>query len=217
LSETEGAQKWPNRQRSLTVSATPGRQEGKSLSEAIRWLLRWAAIAAVAVLIVGCSNDEDADEAPCPVAKVLGEPSELTRFRDGPGRDPTDVLFEARMMRVIGECTYDPDGGEIEIDLEVVMEVVRGPALADGKVQYRYFVAVAEWVPGGGLEPVVHSREAFAVQARIPSGRRGLRYQDMLEITIPRPDDRNVQNYVLYLGFELTRDELSRNRDRFGY
>jgi hypothetical protein len=187
------------------------------LSEAFRWLLRCAAAAVVAVVVAGCSNDEDENEAPCPAAKVLGEPSELTRFRDGPGRDPTDVLFEARMMRVVGECAYDLDGGEIEVELEVVMEVVRGAALADGKIDYRYFVAIAEWTPDGGLEPVVHSREAFQVDTRIPSGRRGLRYRDLLEITIPRPDDRNVQNYVLYLGFELTKDELSHNRDRFGY
>ena len=121
------------------------------------------------------------------------------------------------MMRVIGECAYDLDGGEIEVDLNVVMEVVRGAALADGKVSYRYFVAVAEWTPDGGLEPVVHSREAFKVDTEIPSGRRGLRYQDLLEITIPRPDDRNVRNYMLYIGFELTKDELSHNRDKFGY
>ncbi|MBE9555132.1 MAG: hypothetical protein IMF05_16840 [Proteobacteria bacterium] len=187
------------------------------MSEAFRWLLRCAAAAIVAVVVAGCSNDEDENKVPCPAAKVLGEPSELTRFRDGPGRDPTDVLFEARMMRVAGECAYDLDGGEIEVELEVVMEVVRGTALADGKIDYRYFVAIAEWTPDGGLEPVVHSREAFQVNTRIPSGRRGLRYRDLLEITIPRPDDRNVQNYVLYLGFELTKDELSHNRDRFGY
>lgn len=187
------------------------------MSEAVRWLIRCAAILAVAATAAACSNDEDDEDAPCPAAKVLGEPSELTRFRDGPGRDPTDVLFQARMMRVVGECAYDPDGGEIEIELEVIMDVVRGPVLQDGKVSYRYFVAVAEWTPDGGLEPVVHSREAFQVDTMIPPGRRGLRYQDMLEITIPRPDDRNVQNYVLYLGFELTKDELSHNRDKFGY
>jgi hypothetical protein len=187
------------------------------LSEAVRWLLRWAAIAAVAVLITGCSKYKDADEAPCPAAKVLGEPSELTRFRDGPGRDPTDVLFEARMMRVIGECAYDQDGGEIEIQLEVIMEVVRGATFADGNIDYRYFVAVAEWLPGGGRAPAIHGREAFAVRAKIPSGRRGLRYNDLLEITIPRPDARDVRNYVLYLGFELTKDELSHNLERFGY
>lgn len=187
------------------------------MSEALKWLVRCAAIAVVAVMLAGCSGDDEKDEVPCPAAKVLGEPSELTRFREGPGRDPTDVLFEARMMRVVGECAYDQSGGDIEVDLDVAMEVVRGAALTDGKVSYRYFVAVAEWTPDSGLEPVVHSREAFQVDTGIPAGRRGLRYQDALEITIPRPDDRNVRNYVLYLGFELTEDELSYNKEKFGY
>ena len=186
------------------------------MSEAFRWLLRCVALAAVAIVVAGCSDDDE-DEVPCPAAKVMGEPSELTRFRDGPGRDPTDVLFMARMMRVVGECTYDLDGGEIEIDLEVAMEVFRGAAMAGGEVNYSYFVAVAEWTPDSRSEPVIRSREAFEVQTRIPSGRRGLRYNDLLEISIPRPDNRNVRNFVLYLGFELTRDELSYNRGKFGY
>lgn len=187
------------------------------LAEARRYLLRWAGIAAATVLVAGCASNDPKDEAPCPAAKVLGEPSELTRFRDGPGRDPTDIRFEARMMRVTGECSYDPDGGEINVDLTVSMEATRGAASGDGAVNYRYFVAIAEWVPNGGSEPIVLSREAFNVEAKIPPGRRGLRYQDVLEIMIPRPDDRNVRNYVLYLGFELTKDELSHNKDRFGY
>ena len=187
------------------------------MREALRWLFRAAAIAVVAVVGAGCANDDKEDEAPCPAAKVLGEPSELTRFRDGPGHDPVDVLFEARMMRVVGECSYDLDGGEIEVELQVTMEVVRGTALTDGKVSYRYFVAVAEWTPDAGLEPIVHSREAFQVDTGIPAGRRGLRYDDVLEISIPRPDNRNVQNYVLYLGFELTKEELTYNKDKFGY
>lgn len=193
------------------------RREGVLLSEALRYLLRWTTIAVVTFLVAGCAGNDSKDEAPCPAAKVLGEPSELTRFRDGPGRDPIDIRFEARMMRVSGECSYDLDGGEINVDLTVSMEATRGAASGDGAVNYRYFVAIAEWVPNGGPDPVVLSREAFNVETRIPPGRRGLRYQDVLEITIPRPDDRNVRNYVLYLGFELTKDELSHNKDKFGY
>lgn len=193
------------------------RWEEVRLSEALRYLLRWTAITAIAIIFTGCAINDGKDEAPCPAAKVLGEPSELTRFRDGPGRDPTDIVFEARMMRVTGECTYDLDGGEINVDLTVSMEVTRGAASGDGAVNYHYFVAVAEWIPNGGPEPVVLSREAFNVEAGIPPGRRGMRYQDILEIKIPRPDNRNVRNYILYLGFVLTKDELSHNKDRFGY
>jgi hypothetical protein len=186
------------------------------LFEVFPGMLRWAAIAAVAILAAGCANEAE-DDAPCPAAKVLGESSELTRYRDGPGRDPTDVLFEARMMRVVGECSYGLKGGEISVELEVVMEVKRGAGSDDGSADYGYFVAVAEWPRDGAAEPVVHSRKAFHVGTKIPPGRRGLLYRDLLEINIPRPDDRDVRNFVLYLGFELTKAELSRNKDKFGY
>lgn len=185
--------------------------------ENLRRLLRCALVASAILLVAGCSNDEDEDNAPCPEAKVLAEPSELTRFTEGEGQDPTDILFEARMMRVTGECSYDLDGGDIEIELELLMDVIRGAALDDNEVRFSYFVAVAEWLPDGGSEPEIRSRETFPVETGIPGGRRGLRYRDLLEVTIPRPDDRDVRNYVLYLGFELTPEELSYNRKKLGY
>lgn len=187
------------------------------MSEVVGRLLRCAVIASMVLWLAGCASDEDEDNAPCPAAKVLGEPSELTRFRDGDGRDPTDVLFEARMMRVVGECSYDADGGEIEVELEVLMDVIRGPALDGGAVSFGYFVTVTELVRGGDSEPVIRNKETFPVETTIPTGRRGLRYRDLLEITIPRPDNRSVENYVLYLGFALTEDELSYNKRKLGY
>lgn len=178
---------------------------------------RWAVLAVAISILSACANEEQDPGLPCPSAKVLAQPSELTRFREGPGRDPIDIRFDARMMRVFGECSYDPDGGEIGVDLDVTMDILRGPALNDGAVSYRYFVAVAEWVSEDATEPVILSRESFPVETTIPAGRRGLSYKDLLEITIPRPDNRDVRNYVIYIGFELTRDELRHNREKSGY
>lgn len=187
------------------------------MSDSFRSWWRWAMLLIAMTFLSACASEEEDAGAPCPAAKVMAQPSELTRYREGEGRDPIDVRFEARMMRVLGECSYDMEGGEIEVELDVTMDIVRGPALADGAVSYRYFVAVAEWVSQDATEPVILSRESFPVETDIPAGRRGLSYKDLLEITIPRPDDRDVRNYVIYVGFELTRDELRHNRERFGY
>lgn len=187
------------------------------MSDMLHCWARWAILLVAITVLSACANEEEDPGVPCPAAKVMAQPSELTRYREGAGRDPIDVRFEARMMRVFGECSYDADGGEIDVDLEVTMHVLRGPALAGGEVSYRYFVAVAEWVSEDATEPAILSRESFPVEANIPAGRRGLSYTDQLEITIPRPDDRDVRNYVIYIGFELTRDELKHNRERFGY
>lgn len=178
---------------------------------------RRAVLVFALIVLSACANKDEDPGVPCPAAKVMAQPSELTRYREGPGRDPIDVLFNARMMQVGGECSYDADGGEIDVELDVTMDVLRGPALNGGTVTYRYFVAVAEWVSKDATEPAVLSRESFPVEVQIPAGRRGLSYRDGLEIKIPRPDNRDVRNYVIYLGFELTRDELRHNREKFGY
>ena len=183
-----------------------------------RWLmLRLVAAGLLAALVAGCSGDDAADLAPCPLARVLGEPSELTRFQEGPGRDPTDILFEATFVHVAGECSYDAEGGEIDVELNVVVDVLRGRANRDGAISLRYFVAVAERGEDIGPEPAVHGRKAFDIQASFPETRRNIRYTDVLEITIPRPDARNVGGYVLYLGFELTPGELAYNKRKLGF
>lgn len=182
-----------------------------------RWVIWWTVAALGLVFQAGCSGDKAKDSAPCPAARVMGEPSELTRFQEGPGRDPTDVLFKAAFMRVTGECNYDADGGDIDVKLNVVIDVVRGPANRDGAASFSYFVAVTEQRDDLGPEPVVHGRKAFPMTVPIPEGRRNIRYTDVLEITIPRPDARSVRGYVLYLGFELTPEELSYNRRKLGF
>lgn len=170
----------------------------------------------VATLLAGCTGNDAKDVAPCPVARVMAEPSELTRFRDGQGRDPTDILFEARFQQVSGECSYSEDGGDIDIDLNVVIDILRGRANADGAATFRYFVAIVERDEEVGPEPAVHGRKAFAVQVAFPETRRNIRYTDVLGITIPRPDARSVRGYAVYVGFELTNEELAYNRRKLG-
>lgn len=183
-------------------------------------LFRYMKLAAVGLLlafVTACSGDDDEDLAPCPIARVMGEPSEITRFRDGPGRDPTDILFQARFARVFGECSYDEDGGEIGVELTVALDVMKGQANRDDEAAFSYFIVVAERGPDIGPEPFVHGRQAFSVKVPFAETRKSLRYTDEFEITIPRPDNRSVYSYVLYLGFELTPAELEYNQEILGF
>lgn len=169
--------------------------------------------AAVGLLAVGGCASDDQDLAPCPSAKVLGEPSQLTRFAEGPGRDAVDIQFEASFTRVAGECSYSKGGGDVDVELTVVIDVARGAAAEAGRVAFRYFVAVTERPGPNGAERSVLARTSFPVEVTLPQGGRGLRYTDVLDISIPRPTGRDVRDYVLYLGFELTAEELSYNRE----
>ena len=172
----------------------------------------WRVAAAGVLLFVASCGNDDEDNAPCPQARVLSEPAELTRFADGAGRDLTDIAFKAYIVRVLGECDYDEDGGEVDAELTVIIDVLRGPANPQGVVAFSYFVAVSEYTEGGGATPAVLGREAFTVKAAFEEGKKGLRYKDVLDIKIPRPDDRDVRNYVLFLGIALTPEEMAYNK-----
>lgn len=166
------------------------------------------------LLAAGCASG-DKNLAPCPSARVLADPSELTRFGDEPGRDPTDIAFEVSFLRVAGECRYDKDGGEIEVELTVMLDVRKGPANAQNDARFGYFIALAHNAPGTGPEAVILKRETVPVEVTFPAGRIGLVHTDNLEIAIPRVDAQDARNYRLYLGFELTPDELAFNRRKF--
>lgn len=176
-------------------------------------MLRGIGVACLLAL-AACSSD-DSEVAPCPAAKVLAEPSELTRFAEGPGRDPVDVAFEARFQSVGGECSYSKGGGDIEVELTVQFDIASGPG-GDGAASFSYFVAVAERTAAGAGEPRILTRQSFPVDTSVPPGRRGMRYTDVLDVTIPRAKGRPVGDYVMYLGFELTPAELSYNRRKAG-
>ncbi len=167
------------------------------------------------MLAAACSGDE-ASFTPCPSVRVLDEPSRLTRFRDGAGRDPVDVVFRAEIAGVGGECSYQTDGTEIEVELNVLIDIRSGPAYRDNGATFSYFVAVAERPASGDASPDVLLRESFPVNAGFPSGRKGVRQSDSLDIRIPRPEGRSVRAYVLYVGIELDAAEMQYNRYELG-
>lgn len=170
--------------------------------------------ALLGLIAAGCASKQE-NLAPCPSARVLADPSELTRFAAGPGRDPTDIAFEASFVRVAGECRYDKDGGKIEIELTVVLDLREGPSNAGSDAGFAYFVALAHAAPESGSEPTILTRQAIPVDVDFAAGRIGLVYTDNLELAIARGDARDVRNYRLYLGFELTPDELAFNKRKF--
>ena len=66
------------------------------------WLL------AAALALTACSKEEEAQIA-CPAAEVLQDLGEFVRFKPGPGRDATDVLVEAWIDGLGGQCVLDGD------------------------------------------------------------------------------------------------------------
>src|SRR5262245_38439597 len=97
-----------------------------------------AAVALLAVLggVAACSSKEK-PVAECPAGVIPADAASVTRFRDGPGRDLTDVVAEAAIVNILIQCKYDPKG--VTVDLQVAIAGSRGPADRSRAAAFDYF------------------------------------------------------------------------------
>lgn len=167
-----------------------------------------AALGACLVL-TGCGLFGDGPPPrPCPPVFVLEEADRLTKFRAGPGRDITDIAFEARIADFTGSC--EDDDGKMELDLAIDFAVERGPANRSNEARFTYFVAIPKFYP----QP--EGKRRFDVVARFEGGRtRGVRREE-LNLNIPVPKGQSTRDFEIYLGIQLSPEELEFNKERTG-
>jgi len=174
------------------------------------------AVALVSALGVStCALFESEVPPPCPRVSVLGDAARLTRFAEGPGRDLTDVVYEAEMTDVLSSCEHlvDDDTGRTVVVIVVapVVSAVRGPANRDHQARFDYFVTVV------GPQEAILNKEAFGLAVQFPGNRTRVRFRDddpPVTVDLPLSPEASALDYRLFVGFQLTPDELSYNRRR---
>ncbi len=171
-------------------------------------------LAAPVLLLVlsGCSIlDYNTPILPCPETKVLGDASSFTRFRDGPGRDLSDITFEGRIARTIASCEYsiakDSGEGTLSVTMSVVFEALKGPAAKKKKLSFGYFAAVTD------RSKKILSRDSFKINLTFPANVTRLEREDekiILDIPLGPKDDGS--EFTVFTGFQLSNEELKFNR-----
>ena len=120
---------------------------------------------------------------PCPPTFILKDAGAMTRYKPGGGKDITDVLFQAKILDFRGMCDYSRDRKEVDIELELTFEMLRGPANRDRKVAFDYFVAIPHF------HPKPQGKSTLAIAAEFPGTGTRFRTKDKVELVIPL--DRN--------------------------
>ncbi len=162
----------------------------------------------VALALAACSSRRDAGAPPCPKVAVLADASHMTVYRDGPGRDLTDVKFEADLGRITGECVYNRASTNVMVDMKLVVAARRGPADRDRVATYTYFVAIVDNKGNVLARQEFNSQVAFAGdQSRVAS-------LEELEQSIPLEKNQPGSDFDVYVGFKLTPEQVERNRAR---
>lgn len=183
-------------------------------------VFRFLAPVLLVTLLSACSSDElqainpFADKTPpppCPKVNLLADAATLTKFRPGPGEALIDVLFEAEFANVLMGCEHDIDdetnAGTLGIDLQMLIQASRGPADKSREGLIRYFVTLTD------KEQSILGKEVFEVKAPFPGNRTRVRVtDDPVEMTVPLKAGQTGRNFQIYVGFQLSQEELAYNR-----
>lgn len=147
---------------------------------------------------------------PCPRITVLRNASELTKFKEGPGRDLIDVLYEAKITNVLSLCEYDVDYdtrvGEINAQVAPVISALRGPADTSRIAELSYFVAVVD------QDKKILQKNRFPLRLGFPGNLTQNEVRDEpVTLTIKTDGSTDGADYEIYVGFQLSREELEYN------
>ena len=157
--------------------------------------------------LAGCGLIEPEKAPPaCPEIIILKEAQEMTRFK-GDGRDLTDVTFEASINNFVRGCKLDEETNTLNNQVVVRFELNQGPA-SDGGAKFNYFVAVAT------LDRKILSRESFSLVAPFEGNRTSVAIVDNIYPSISLGRDDTGEDYIIFIGFELSRSELYYNKTK---
>src|SRR5260370_35583676 len=105
--------------------------------------LKILAPALLAFAVAGCggkSAQEDIASNYCPTPLTVKDASHLTHFKDGPGRDPRDIVFEADIGNASASCSISKN--QLQVDLNVRVATLPGPSVEAGAARGPYFARV---------------------------------------------------------------------------
>ncbi len=181
--------------------------------------IKLAVLTGLGLVLAGCGSAQDinpwAKKYPvpaCPKIQLLKDTDTITVYRSGPGRDITDIRYEADLKGFAGECEYIGEKGvysAVKVTLKVGVEISRGPAEKSQLVGVSYFVAIPEFYP----KP--EGRQVFTAKVKFPENRNTMRILDEeVELSIPLNKTRKGPGTKVYIGFPLTPEQLEFNRQK---
>jgi hypothetical protein len=169
-----------------------------------------AGVAALAVLTLsGCGPQRNEFAPACPNPAFVPALADLVRYRpNSSGQDVTDLVLQARMLKVDGTCKYGDKKTELATTVSITIDVQRGIAMPGRQDEVPVFVAVTD----GG---VVRDKQVYTVPVTFASNvDRVTLTSPPIDITLPIGPTKSGAAYGIITGFQLSPEELATNRHR---
>jgi hypothetical protein len=163
-------------------------------------------VAALALGLAACGggSSEDATDVYCPPPLTVQDASRITRFREGAGRDPRDIAYEAALIASGTTCQLNR--GQLTVNLIMRISVSSGPSVAPGTTTVPYFVRV---INASGA--VVQGQE-FNADFRLTQASPRAASQEELTLRLPYSQLGELGGYRIAVGLKPTPEELNYNR-----
>ena len=164
----------------------------------------------------------------CPGLAVLRDAATITKFRPGGGRGEADIVYQGEITDARISCLHDlrkpkssgnfmtdllaraappPPVGTMKMEITVIMRATNGPAAPPGPITMPYFVSVTD------AQKNVLNKGAFEVAVDFPKARsRRLVTDAPIKLEIPIAKGQTGAEYGVFIGYQLTREELQYNR-----
>jgi hypothetical protein len=144
---------------------------------------------------------------PCPFVKTLYDASRYVEFKDKKEAS-ANVGFTGEIQGISAACQYKV-GEPIQLQMEALFELGKGPTAEGVNKVYRYWVAVTD------RNRDVIAKKTFDLPVNFPAGKDRVYVTEQLkQIVIPRADEKTSgSNFEVLIGFEVTPEMAAFNRD----
>jgi hypothetical protein len=154
---------------------------------------------ALTLALAACGGGTPEVNYACPQPFTVQDAERLTHFKDGAGRDPRDIAYEASIIGAATKCSLSRN--RVDVTLFLRLSVSAGPSADAGRTSVPYFVRVLD-----SANNVVQSQE-FNADFRLTSGSPRGSSQEELTLTLPADG-----GYRIAVGLKPTPEELNYNR-----
>ena len=163
----------------------------------------------LALTLAGCGGGSSPSPSiVCPPPLTVQDASRITHFKDGAGRDPRDIAYEAALVNSGSSCQLGPR--TLEVTVVMIVAVSAGPSVTPGQTRVPYFVRVLD---GNGT---VLQGQDFTADFRLSSASPRGESREELALSIPFNEIRDLTGYRIAVGLKPTQEELNYNRRAAG-
>ena len=144
---------------------------------------------------------------PCPFVKSLYDAHRYVEFKDN--REASAAVgWSGEIQGISAGCAYKDDQ-PIQVNVEVLFELGKGPQATGNQKTYRYWVAVTD------RNRAVIAKQTFDLPVTFPEGQdRVYLTENLNQIVIPRAGiGTSGSNFEVLIGFEVTPQMAAFNRE----